>query len=592
MEEIIRLKDYEPLWGEWKVDSLMYEGNLSNVYAVKNESATAVIKVISVPKLQLEGRMASQSSTENQEAMSGFFKEVVSALENEMERISVVNSIPNVLSYRKYEAFERKTEIGFDLVLLMDKEESLQEYIAARPHIKNNEIVKIVKEIAWILDRAHREGILHKDIKLENVFIAESGESMLADFALARKIESYQSRLQRKVDSTYVAPEVLSEYDYSEETDVYALGMVLYILLNDGNIPSEVVRRTFNTDIPKPVRAGEQLAAVTQKAISYRARDRYRSAEEFFKALSALKEEDFVLPADYASQVEMKRMRELEEERRRKVEEERKAEEERLRREEEERLAEDERLKREEEERKAEEERWRREDEEQKRKLEESAKELEQRVQGMVSLVNYVKFDADGREIYDRDEEARKDFTDYSPEYNEEKLDDVFEQITEEKEKEEANTRATSQYAAPEYEEIAENYLEEECFDNSTLLGQIEELDSTPEFHIHSDAAEYSGFFDFEKEAYKAVEKEKRVEYDKSMDEEPFEQKMAVFPKEPARRTPFILLFILLVLLAAGVFCWQNKEIRGKIQEMYSSFTAVIEESFDSFSENNAEIQL
>ena len=564
MEEIIRLKDYEPLWGEWKVDSLMYEGNLSNVYAVKNESATAVIKVISVPKLQLEGRMASQSSTENQEAMSGFFKEVVSALENEMERISVVNSIPNVLSYRKYEAFERKTEIGFDLVLLMDKEESLQEYIAARPHIKNNEIVKIVKEIAWILDRAHREGILHKDIKLENVFIAESGESMLADFALARKIESYQSRLQRKVDSTYVAPEVLSEYDYSEETDVYALGMVLYILLNDGNIPSEVVRRTFNTDIPKPVRAGEQLAAVTQKAISYRARDRYRSAEEFFKALSALKEEDFVLPADYASQVEMKRMRELEEERRRKVEEERKAEEERLRRE----------------------------DEEQKRKLEESAKELEQRVQGMESLVKNVKFDADGREIYDRDEEARKDFTDYSPEYNEEKLDDVFEQITEEKEKEEANTRATSQYAAPEYEEIAENYLEEECFDNSTLLGQIEELDSTPEFHIHSDAAEYSGFFDFEKEAYKAVEKEKRVEYDKSMDEEPFEQKMAVFPKEPARRTPFILLFILLVLLAAGVFCWQNKEIRGKIQEMYSSFTAVIEESFDSFSENNAEIQL
>ena len=261
MEEIIRLKDYEPLWGEWKVDSLMYEGNLANVYAVKNESATAVIKVISVPKLQLEGRMASQSSTENQEAMSGFFKEVVSALENEMERISVVNSIPNVLSCRMYEAFERKAEIGYDLILLMDKEEPLQEYIAARPHIKNDEIVKIVKEIAWILDHAHREGILHKDIKLENIFIGENGESMLADFALARKIESYQSRLQRKVDSTYVAPEVLSEYDYSEETDVYALGMVLYILLNDGNIPSEIGRRTFNTDIPKPIRAGDQLAA-------------------------------------------------------------------------------------------------------------------------------------------------------------------------------------------------------------------------------------------------------------------------------------------------------------------------------------------
>ena len=274
----------------------------------------------------------------------------------------------------------------------------------------------------------------------------------------------------------------------------------------------------------------------------------------------------------------------------RKEEEERRAEEERLRKEEEERKAEEERLKKEEE-RRAEAERLKREAEEQRQDLMESAKELEQRVQGMESLVKEVKFDADVREIYDRDAEARKDFTDYSPGYNEEKLDEVFEQITEEKEKEEADTRAASQYVTPEYEEIAEDYLEE-CFDNSTLLGQIEEIDSAPEFHIHSDAAEYSGFFDFEKEVYKEETKERQVEYDKSIDEEPFEQKMANFPKEPVRKTPFILLLIILVLFAVGVFCWQNKEIRGKIQEMYSSFTAVIEESFDMFSENNTELQL
>ena len=51
------------------------------MYEVKNEKKTAIIKVISVPKLQIEGRAASQSNMENQEAMSGFFKDVVEALE-------------------------------------------------------------------------------------------------------------------------------------------------------------------------------------------------------------------------------------------------------------------------------------------------------------------------------------------------------------------------------------------------------------------------------------------------------------------------------------------------------------------------------
>ena len=46
MEEIIRLQEYEPLWDEWRMDKFLCEGNLANVYQVKNKENKGVIKVI------------------------------------------------------------------------------------------------------------------------------------------------------------------------------------------------------------------------------------------------------------------------------------------------------------------------------------------------------------------------------------------------------------------------------------------------------------------------------------------------------------------------------------------------------------------
>ena len=312
MEEIFRLRDYEPLWNEWVVDKQVCEGNLSNVYEVKNEKKTAIIKVISVPKLQIEGRAASQSNMENQEAMSGFFKDVVEALETELERISVLNNIPNILGYQQYEAFERRQDVGYDLVLLMDKEENLSDYLKKNNQIKNDGIVKLIREAAWILEQAHREGIIHKDLKPENMFVKENGECMVGDFAMARKVESYQSRNQRKIEPAYIAPEVLSDYDYDVSTDIYALGVVLYVLLNDQYVPGELINRRFQTKVPRPVRAGERLSELVLKAIAYRKNERFSSAEEFFHALSQLTEQDFAYPSSYVSEEEKKRRREEE----------------------------------------------------------------------------------------------------------------------------------------------------------------------------------------------------------------------------------------------------------------------------------------
>ncbi|MCI8409652.1 MAG: protein kinase, partial [Lachnospiraceae bacterium] len=378
MKEIIRLQEYEPLWDEWKMDKFLHEGNLANVYQVKTKDNIGVIKVISVPRIQAES--GNGQSPENREQMNNYFREVVSVLEHEVSKLSILEGIPNILTYKMYQAFERSSEIGFDFILLMDKEQSLLEYVASKK-ITNKEIVRIVKEVADILEKAHNEDIIHKDIKVENIFIGKNGEGMLGDFSLARKVESFQSRSYRKMDSVYTAPEVMSEYDYNVATDIYALGMVLYLLLNNGQVPSACNCRTFKTDVPKPERAKEKLATIALRAISYRAKDRYVSAKEVYNALCELTEEDFEYPDEYieAEEARRKLQEKKAEEERLRIEEERKAEEEHLRKEEE-RKAEEERL-RIEEERKAEEEEHLQKEEERKAEEERLRKEEEKKAE-------------------------------------------------------------------------------------------------------------------------------------------------------------------------------------------------------------------
>ena len=627
MEEIIRLQEYEPLWDEWTMDKFLYEGNLSNIYQVKNKDNIGVIKVISVPKIQTE--VGNGQNLETREQMNSYFREVVSVLENEVSKLTILEGIPNVLTYKKYQAFERRTEIGFDFILLMDKEQSLLEYVASKK-ITNKEIVRIVREVAETLQKTHSEDIIHKDIKVENIFIGKNGQSILGDFALARKIESFQSRSYRKMDSIYMAPEVMSEYDYNVATDIFALGMVLYLLLNDGQIPQFCNRRTFKTELPKPVRAKEKLSNIVLKAIAYRARERYVSAKEFCDALFELTEEDLGYSAEYIETQEAQRKLQeekeqlhKEEERLRKEEEERKAEEERLHKEEEERKAEEERLRKEEEERKAEEERLRKEAEHLRREAEERKAEAEclhreaeeerlrkeeERLRREAEEERLRKEEEVKREVEERLRREKKEAELPSSNTticqedslkgaaiklnetvsNMEMVSENFNSKNEKLEKNHGSTKSTydgdketdrsfMDYSPTEKsdkfttEQQGEQKLEKAIEESKAILAQIEEEDEKTIYKIHANEKEYKGFFNFEETA--AFEEKKMSNtYDKNIDQEPYEQNYVNTPKTCAKasKKPLVFIAILLIIIGAGTILYCNEETRTMIQNSYN----------------------
>ena len=111
------------------------------------------------------------------------------------------------------------------------------------------------------LAAAHRAGIVHRDVKPENVLLADDGRVKVADFGLARSqlASGADSSTQGVVMGTvaYLAPEQVESGGADARSDVYAAGIVLFEMLTGappfaGDTPMSVAYQHVTTDVPPP----------------------------------------------------------------------------------------------------------------------------------------------------------------------------------------------------------------------------------------------------------------------------------------------------------------------------------------------------
>lgn len=142
--------------------------------------------------------------------------------------------------------------------------QTLRDVITAEAPMPPTRALALLEPILAALGAAHRAGLIHRDVKPENVLVAADGSVKVADFGLARAISA---DTQHTVTGgiligtvSYLAPELVVEGRADERSDVYAAGVLLYEMLtgvkpHTGETPIQVAYRHVHHDVPPPSRA-------------------------------------------------------------------------------------------------------------------------------------------------------------------------------------------------------------------------------------------------------------------------------------------------------------------------------------------------
>ena len=164
------------------------------------------------------------------------------------------------------------------------------------------EVCRLGIDICTALDYCEKYQIIHRDIKPANLFIDKFGNYKVGDFGVSRQVDSLEAAHTMTGIGTisYMAPEIYMRRAYNHTVDIYALGLVLYRLLNYGRSPfvpdyptaltvadvdSANYQRLNGAKIQKIRHIDKQLNKIILKACAYRPEARYQTAQEFRDAL-------------------------------------------------------------------------------------------------------------------------------------------------------------------------------------------------------------------------------------------------------------------------------------------------------------------
>ena len=230
--------DLDTIWPGWKIEKLIGNGLGGSVYkAVRSVNGIVMesaVKTVIAPKTQysfarpqVEGVQASDTELYKSKADDGI---------TEISCLLKLKSCRHVVRIEDYALVKREDEIQWDVYIRMELLRSLTDYLLERQRLHEDEIIKLGSDLSEVLMQCERAGIIHRDIKLENTYITEDGCYKLGDFGIAIMMEA-AGAASRKGNRNYMAPEVFWERKYGKPTDIYSLGILLYMLANGNKMP-------------------------------------------------------------------------------------------------------------------------------------------------------------------------------------------------------------------------------------------------------------------------------------------------------------------------------------------------------------------
>lgn len=260
----------------YRVERLLGTGGMSEVWLAEDERLGRWVAV----------KLLRDSVADEQDG------DLATSLEREARLIARLQH-PNIVSVYDVGRHEGRHYLVMEYV----HGNSLRQLLEARGRRGEAEVVRYGTQIASALAYAHEQGVIHCDIKPENILVTEQGVAKAVDFGVAETVTRTLTADQaRDVLGTiaYLAPEVIQGAPADARSDIYSLGLTLYELVAGrlpfaGTTPAAIAGQRLAGAAP-PLRAfareaSPELESVLARALALSQDDRYQTAAEFGAAL-------------------------------------------------------------------------------------------------------------------------------------------------------------------------------------------------------------------------------------------------------------------------------------------------------------------
>ena len=291
-------RQYEPVFGQWKIVEEIGAGSFGEVYRIERQDFghmyTAALKAISIPQNKSELEKI-RDELPDEESVTTYFRSMVEDFVGEFAMMSGLKGHSNIVSYEDHQVIPHKDDVGWDILIRMELLTPFTKYAKSKA-LTYADVVRLGIDICKALELCQKKNIYHRDIKPSNIFVSEYGEFKLGDFGVAR----IGSRTGSKSGTEeYMAPEVYFGRHFDSTIDTYSLGLVMYRLLNNGNLPfvkvnsfseaQEALKRRVSGELlPAPVNSYGELTGIILKACAPNPEDRFETPTQFRAALDSL----------------------------------------------------------------------------------------------------------------------------------------------------------------------------------------------------------------------------------------------------------------------------------------------------------------
>lgn len=288
----------------YNVTELLGVGAFGTVYKIEKSNASGqyirALKHITIPNDKQYSDVLNSMGGDVSK-VDDYFTEMLKGIVSEIQILNELSEkgVPHIVRYFENEIETSESPRRYDIYIMMEYLEPIENFIA-RNNFTVRDVVKLGIDVLSGLRACHENGVIHRDIKDDNIFVSKKGEYKIGDFGVSKILKNTSKAESLKGTPNFLAPEVyLGKESYTKSIDLYSLGIVLYRLLNYNRNPflpkfpeqfyandeDIAFEKRMSGEKPElPSLGGKDIGDVIVKAISSRD-ERFQSAEEFIEAL-------------------------------------------------------------------------------------------------------------------------------------------------------------------------------------------------------------------------------------------------------------------------------------------------------------------